>query len=91
MPETIRRSPDRVLRGSGYSDRICPDCGGDRQFEQHHGPAGWCPDAPDRCCPEWYCLACGAALLIGDAPTVADTMGLPGVPGRSAVIRDRVA
>jgi hypothetical protein len=79
------------LRGSGRSDRRCPDCGGNRQFEQHHGPAGWCPDSPDRYCPEWYCLACGAALLIGDAPTVADAVALAGVADHSAGIRDRVA
>ncbi len=91
MPETVRHTPDWVSRGSGRSDRRCPDCGGDRQFEQHHGPAGWCPDTLDRHCPEWYCLACGAALLIGGVPTVAEAVALTGVAGHPAEIRDRVA
>jgi hypothetical protein len=81
--------PDRY-RSDGYRagrlspDRYCPDCGRSQSFEQHHGPAGWCPDTADRYCPEWYCLACGAALLIGAFPVEADLVG-------PAEIRDRVA
>ena len=45
--------------------RHCPDCGGERPFEQHHaGPRG-CPDSPDAYCHEWSCTACGTGLLIG--------------------------
>jgi hypothetical protein len=91
MAEMMRHTPDWVLRGSGRSDLRCPDCGGNRQFEQHHGAAGRCPDTPDRCCPEWYCLACGAALLIGAVPAVADAVALAAVAGHTAEIRDRVA
>ncbi len=53
--------------------RFCPDCDWDRSFEQHHGAAGSCPDAPDGHCAEWSCTECGAALLIGfPAPGVAE-------------------
>jgi hypothetical protein len=44
--------------------RFCPDCGGNRLFEQRHAVAGRCPDSPDGWCPEWSCTDCGAALLI---------------------------
>jgi hypothetical protein len=94
MPDTFRHSSGLLCTGSRRSagdrinpvhpDRHCPDCGADRSFEQHHGPAGWCPDTDDRCCPEWYCLTCGAALLIGASPVTADLL-------RPAEIRDRVA
>ncbi|HEY1644223.1 MAG TPA: hypothetical protein VGG35_26395 [Streptosporangiaceae bacterium] len=45
--------------------RHCSDCDGDRPFEQHHDQPGQCPDSPDGECPEWSCIACGGALLIG--------------------------
>lgn len=61
--------------------RRCPDCGHDRSLVQLHRLAGRSPDAAGSDCPEWYCLRCGAALLIGDVPAV----------NRSAVVRDRVA
>lgn len=64
--------------------RHCPDCGRGRFFAQHHGLAGRCPDSADQCCPEWYCVVCGATLLIGAVPA-ASTAREPA--GR----RDRVA
>ncbi|HEY2505961.1 MAG TPA: hypothetical protein VGI58_05560 [Streptosporangiaceae bacterium] len=64
--------------------RHCPDCGEDQQFAQHHGVAAWCPDAVGAGCPEWYCLACGAALLIGANPAFA-------TPVADSRVRDRVA
>lgn len=78
--------------------RHCPDCGQDRPFEQHHSTSGRCCDAGSANCPEWYCLSCGAGLLIGDVPAAADTASRDrAVFGRArgralAVgIRDRVA
>jgi hypothetical protein len=64
--------------------RHCPDCGRGRLFAQHHGLAGYCPDSADECCPEWYCVVCGATLMIGAVPAApsADVM---------AGHRDRVA
>lgn len=64
--------------------RHCPDCGGDRAFEQHHSVAGCCPDTADPDCPEWYCLVCGATVLTGDIPVVR-------LPVVHFGIRDRVA
>ena len=64
--------------------RHCPDCGLDSAIMQHHGSAGRCPDSPDLCCPEWYCVSCGAALLIGDLPVVLTSACTAG-------LRDRVA
>jgi uncharacterized protein (DUF983 family) len=48
--------------------RHCPDCGRGRLFAQHHSLAEYCPDSADECCPEWYCVVCGATLVIGAAP-----------------------
>ena len=45
--------------------RDCPECRGDRLFEQPHGIGGSCPDTPDGECPEWACTECGTALLAG--------------------------
>ena len=45
--------------------RACPECGGERLFEQVHAVAGECPDSLDGHCPEWSCTECGAALLAG--------------------------
>lgn len=41
----------------------CPDCAGEREFEQ---PS--CMDGHGADCPEWACLECGAAMLIGSFP-----------------------
>jgi hypothetical protein len=67
--------------------RYCQDCGLDRLFEQLHGLAGACPDAPDGHCPEWTCVACGAVLIIGlsSMPTAGSVRTEP------AVEFDRVA
>lgn len=55
--------------------RDCPDCGTQREFSQHHGEAGLCPDSADGSCPEWFCLACGAGLLIGLLPGTGGAAG----------------
>ena len=52
--------------------RFCPECGGNRLFEQYHGEPGGCPDSPGGDCPEWGCATCGTALFINPA---ADTGG----------------
>lgn len=64
--------------------RRCPDCGRDRAFAQHHGNSGWCPDAVDGDCPEWYCLVCGATVVTGDIAILVR-------PTAPAGRRDRVA
>ncbi len=46
----------------------CPGCGGAEPFEQMH--SGRCPDT-DGECPEWACVSCGAAVLMGSLPGAA--------------------
>jgi hypothetical protein len=67
--------------------RHCPDCGRGRLFAQHHGPAGCCPDSVDQYCPEWYCVVCGATLVIGAVPAAFGATTATAATGR----RDRVA
>jgi hypothetical protein len=52
----------------------CPGCGSDQPFEQIH--AGECPDTGDEC-PEWACVSCGAAVIMGTlaSPTPAAAPG----------------
>jgi hypothetical protein len=79
-----------MLEGS----RDCPDCGFPREFAQHHPAGEVCPDSQDGCCPEWYCLECGAALLIGfgSGGELAHAGSAHAAVGRSAAGRlDRVA
>jgi hypothetical protein len=45
----------------------CPSCGSKREFLQVHARLGRCPDSAGGC-PEWFCTACGAALLIRVLP-----------------------
>ena len=66
-----------IERGSGDSGiggteqqmtddfRYCPGCGSNREFVQVHPGQARCPDAAAGGCPEWFCTACGEALLIG--------------------------
>ena len=49
----------------------CPPCGEIREFVQPPCADGHTDDGGE--CPEWICVDCGAALLIGDvaaAPAV---------------------
>jgi hypothetical protein len=64
--------------------RHCPDCGSDQPFEQYHPQPAHCPDSADGYCPEWSCMACGAALLIGFLPYVCETAGITELHGRVA-------
>jgi hypothetical protein len=53
----------------------CPGCGGDEPFEQIH--VGECPDTADGECPEWACVACGTAVIMGTTQAI-------GIPGAAA-------
>jgi hypothetical protein len=64
--------------------RHCPNCGRDRPLAQHHGVPGRCPDVSDGQCPEWFCLNCGTAVILGGAPAPFELRHAAGV-------RDRVA
>jgi hypothetical protein len=50
----------------------CPGCGTDEPFAQVH--PGQCPDV-DGECPEWACVACGAAVVMGTAVMGTAVMG----------------
>ena len=47
----------------------CPGCSGDEPFEQIH--VGTCPDTGGEC-PEWACVSCGAAVIMGTVPAAAE-------------------
>lgn len=64
--------------------RHCPDCGRDTLFEQYHTEPDRCPDSLDGCCPEWFCAACGAALIIAGVSLEYDWAGVADVRGRVA-------
>jgi hypothetical protein len=46
----------------------CPACAGDREFVQPPCVDGHTADGAE--CPEWACVECGTALLIGAFPLV---------------------
>jgi hypothetical protein len=62
----------------------CPGCGSDEPFEQIH--AVNCPDVPDGECPEWACVACGAAVIMGITSFASDlgATAAAGQPVRAA-------
>jgi hypothetical protein len=69
--------------------RDCPGCDGQREFAQHHPFPERCPDGAGELCPEWFCVACGAGLLIGDSPV--SSMLAATAARRGATQLDRVA
>jgi hypothetical protein len=68
--------------------RDCPGCGSERPFILRHPEPGCCPDSADGCCPEWFCTACGTALLAG---VLSFGRELTRVPDSAAGSLDRVA
>lgn len=62
----------------------CPGCGGDEPFEQIH--AGTCPDTGGEC-PEWACVSCGAAVIMGTVPAAAAVHPADGDAGGGRAIR----
>jgi hypothetical protein len=68
--------------------RDCPGCGSERPFILRHPGPGCCPDSADGCCPEWFCTACGTALLAG---VLSFGPELTRVPDSAAGSLDRVA
>jgi hypothetical protein len=49
----------------------CPPCGEIREFVQPP-----CADGHDGECPEWACVDCGSAVVLGDAAVAADVVRL---------------
>ena len=66
----------------------CECCGSAREFSQIHAGYGGCPDSRDGCCPEWFCLACGTAVIVGVPPA---EVSLAAPAGSASARLDRVA
>ena len=49
-------------------DGYCPDCRETGVLAPVHPDPGTGSGASGGICPEWYCIACGAALLLGAIP-----------------------
>ncbi len=65
-------------------DAYCPDCRETGTFAQVHSGQGRCLDASDGICPEWYCIACGAAVLLGILPAQQQPLSMAELTGRAA-------
>jgi hypothetical protein len=61
----------------------CPGCGGDEPFERIH--VGTCPDTGGEC-PEWACVSCGAAVIMGTIPAAAAPAATAGQAADQAVL-----
>jgi hypothetical protein len=60
---------DERQRGGHVNDLQtlpCPTCGEDTDFEQPTCIDGHTEDGG--ACPEWACIECGTALVVGDGP-----------------------
>jgi hypothetical protein len=63
---------------------FCPGCRDMRVFAQVHPDPGSCFDGSDGMCPEWYCLTCGAAVLLGVLPAPRQPLSAAELTGRAA-------
>jgi hypothetical protein len=61
----------------------CPDCGEPGAFAQVHPDPGGCFDAFDGVCPEWYCIVCGAAVLLSIVPGPRQPLTAAELTGRA--------
>ncbi len=62
----------------------CTDCRDIRAFAQVHPDPGGCFDGSEGICPEWYCMACGAAVLLSILPAPGQPFGTAELAGRAA-------
>lgn len=62
----------------------CPDCRETKAFAQVHPDPGRCFDAYDGICPEWYCIACDAAVLLSSLPAPGSPPSMAELTGRAA-------
>ncbi len=65
-------------------DGYCPDCRATGAFAPVHPDLGRCFDASDGICPDWYCIACGAAFLLGLHPALRQPLSVAELTGRAA-------
>jgi len=62
----------------------CADCRDIRTFGQVHPGPESCSDGSEGICPEWYCMACGAAVLLSTLPAPGRSPGTAELTGRAA-------
>ena len=65
-------------------DGYCPECRETGAFARVHPDPGSCCDAFDGICPEWYCIACGAAVLLSILPAHQQPLSMAQGTGRAA-------
>ncbi len=65
-------------------DDCCPDGREAGAFARVHPDPGSCYDAFDGICPEWYGIACGAAVLLGILPAHQQPLSMAQLTGRAA-------
>jgi hypothetical protein len=65
-------------------DGYCPDCRETVTLAQVHPDPGGCFDAAGGFCPEWFCIACGAAIVLSTAPGPRQPPGAAELTGRAA-------
>jgi hypothetical protein len=62
----------------------CADCRDIKTFAQVHPGPESCIDGSGGICPEWYCVACGAAVLLSVLPAPGHSPGMAELTGRAA-------
>ena len=62
----------------------CLDCQDIKAFAQVHPIPGSCLDGSEGICPEWYCMACGAAVLLSTVPAPGQPLAAAELTGRAA-------
>jgi hypothetical protein len=62
----------------------CPDCRDIRTLTQVHPDPESCFDGSDGICPEWYCMACAAAVLLSLLPAPGPGLSTAERTGRAA-------
>jgi hypothetical protein len=62
----------------------CLDCHEIKAFAQAHPNPGSCFDGSEGICPEWYCMACDAAILLGILPAAGQPLAVAELTGRAA-------
>lgn len=62
----------------------CLDCRDIKAFAQAHPDQGSCLDGSEGICPEWYCMTCGAAVLLSILPAPGQPFAAAELTGRAA-------
>lgn len=63
----------------------CLDCRDIKAFAQAHPHPGTGLDGSEGICPEWYCMACGAAVLLSILPAAGQSLAAAELTRRARV------